>query len=80
MAPNSKNYIKPESLITSKTPIPYDKRGIAPSSGHRGLINNSRNVLVKDDSLMNSGTSSVVREIREANKQRLSKLDQFEEN
>ena len=72
VAPNSKNYIRPENLIASKTPVPYDKRGIAPS-GNLGM-NYSRNVLVRDDALANSGTSNVVRQIREANKDRLSKL------
>ena len=73
VAPNSRRFIKPESLAASKTPVPprtNDKMGLAPS-GKVSLHDNVRS---------SNQSNSLVRDIREANKLRLSKLEQFEEN
>lgn len=78
VAPHSRRYIKPENLLAAKTPNPYDldRLSLGPPSGVEARSRNFQESNIKE-----SNTSSqLVKDIREANKMRMSKLEEYEEH
>ena len=64
-------------MLSSKTPNPYDldRLSLAPPSGTDGASRNIGSNIKESNS-----SNALLKDIREANKIRYSKLQQFEEN